>query len=94
MHVALTLQDLRCNFREYISELSEDSGSCVIDEMNYLLDTYCSEWMRVYLGVKQYQSIKDNYCLYNKAHNKPLIAESCIGSIVYKQVPSFLDKVF
>jgi hypothetical protein len=93
MHLSQSMQDLRCDFREVIAELSAKNGSCIIDEINYLLDNYCVNWISSYMGVTGYSSIKDNYCLFDKQKNLSLIGEYCVKSIIYKRPSSFLDRL-
>jgi hypothetical protein len=93
MYLSQSMQDLRCDFREVIAELSTNNGSCVIDEINYILDNYCANWMASYMGIPKYSSIKDNYCLFDKEKNQSLIGEYCVKSIIYKRPSSFFDRI-
>lgn len=93
MYLSQSMQDLRCDFREVIAELSATNGSCVIDEINYVLDNYCANWMSSYMGVSKYSGIKDNYCLFDRQKNQSLIGEYCVQSIIYKRPASFFDRI-
>lgn len=91
--IARTMQDFRCDFRDVIAELSADDGSCVVDEMNHFVDTYCKPWMSMYLGLK-YNDIKDNYCIYKKSSDAYLIGDTCRISLIYKHKNSIIDPFF
>jgi hypothetical protein len=93
MYLSQSMQDLRCDFREVIAELSTNNGSCVIDEINYVLDNYCTNWMSSYMGIPKYSGIKDNYCLFDKQKSQSLIGEYCVKSIIYKRPSSFFDRI-
>ena len=92
MHLTKDIQDLRCNFRESIAEISAHDGSCLIDEINYFIDNYCSEWLSAYLGVTPYLSLEDNYCLYNRTSKTHHLGPFCRTSIIYKKRGRFVDR--
>ena len=93
MYLSQSMQDFRCDFREVIAELSTTNGSCIIDEINYFLDNFCSNWMSSYMGVEKYSNIKDNYCLFNKSEDRSLIGEHCAKSIIFKRPSSLFDRI-
>lgn len=88
MHLSQPIQDLRCNFREYVAQQAFKASSCPIDEMSYFVDTYCAEWMKSYMGASRYDGIKDNECLYSKEHSIAMIGKPCITSILHKSEES------
>lgn len=92
--LAQRIQDFRCNFRDILAELTEDNANCVLDEINYLVDTHCTDWMRVYTGAKVYRSIEDNACLYDPQRNTLRIGDLCKTSIVYKRERTLSDVIF
>jgi hypothetical protein len=92
MYLSQSMEDFRCDFRETVAELSTTNGSCIIDEINYLLDNYCTNWMSSYMGIPEYSGIKDNYCLFDKQKSQPLIGDYCVKSIIYKRPSSFFDR--
>jgi hypothetical protein len=77
MHLAGQIQDLRCNFRESINEISENGNICAIQEMNEFIDNKCRDWLKTYLNVDQYDGIKDNYCLYDKGTSRSKLSKVC-----------------
>jgi hypothetical protein len=92
MYLFHTMEDFRCNFREEIADISYANGACFIDEMDYFLDTYCKDWLTIYLGLSSYNNIKDDYCVYNQTKKVPLIGGMCIDSIIYKSRETFFDR--
>ena len=94
MYLFHTLEDFRCNFREEIADISYANGACFIDEVDYFLDTYCKEWLITYLGLKSYNNIKDDYCMYDRDRNISFIGEMCVNSIIYKTREAFWDRFF
>jgi hypothetical protein len=93
MYLSQPMEDFRCDFREVVAELSSSNGSCIIDEMNYVLDNYCTDWMSSYMGISKYSNIKDNYCLFDKQKGKSLIGEYCLQSIIFKRPARFFDRM-
>jgi hypothetical protein len=89
--LAQTMEDLRCNFREYISELSTQNGACIVDEIDYLLDVECKEWLASYLGVSSYRSIKDDFCLFDRGTNSSKLP-MCMESIIFKKKVGFFSR--
>jgi hypothetical protein len=94
MHVAVAIQDLRCNFREYIEDLSALHSVCVMDEINYFVDNFCQPWMATYLGAKTYSDLKDNACFYNQESKKWWGGDYCETPLTYIKQPSLWDQLF
>ena len=85
MYLAQRIQDFRCNYREYVAELSDASASCIVDEASFVADTYCGKWIGMYLGTAEYRDSRDNKCLYDPKTQRSLIGDKCFKSIVYKK---------
>lgn len=92
IHLTQMIQDFRCNFREYLAELSEENGSCILDEVNYFVDLYCRDWIASYMGVPEYSGIKDNICLYDKNNKKSKLGNKCSISIIHKKNYTFFTR--
>jgi hypothetical protein len=92
MYLFHPMEDFRCNFRETIRAISKVHGSCLIDEVNHLLDTHCKDWVRAYLGVSSYNDIRDHRCLYDKKTSFAMIGDYCLNSIIHKTRQTFFDR--